>query len=302
MGQIVTSDIAKNLLPGLKTTFMAGWKGVELPWKQVATEVASTLPSENYAWLGQTPVVRQWTDERIPKGLSEYSYNIKNLKWETSIRVDAEVLEDEQYGQVKMRVGQMPNAVARHQNKLVFNLLEAGNNQLCYDGSNFFDTTHAEGLSGTQVNKFTSTPLNAANYGTARAAHYLFNDDTAQLVGSKTTHLMVPAVLEAVARQILNADFVVNSTVAASQSNIWKGSAELIVNPFLVDQTSWYLLDLDAYVKPVLFQNRIPVTFKALDGSSDSDNVFMRDAYLYGVRARYNAGYGDWRTAIKATA
>ena len=80
MGQIVTGDIAKNLLPGLKTTFMAGWNQVELPYKQIVTEVASTLPTENYAWLGQPPVVRQWTDERIPKGLSEYSYSIKNLK------------------------------------------------------------------------------------------------------------------------------------------------------------------------------------------------------------------------------
>jgi phage major head subunit gpT-like protein len=298
MGQIVTSDIVKNLLPGLKTTFMAGWKGADLGWKQVATEVASTLPSENYAWLGQTPIVRQWVDERIPKGLSEYSYNIKNLKWETSIRVDAEVLEDEQYGQVKMRVGQMPAAVARHQNHLVYNMLTNGNTGLCYDGSNFFDTTHNEGLSGTQINKFTATPLTYTNYAALRAASMLFKDDTGELVGSKATALVVPAQLEGVARQILNSDFVVSDTVAAPQSNIWKGSAELIVVPWLTSATQWFLLDLNAYIKPIVFQNRVPVTFKALDGTSDSDNVFMRDAFLYGVRARYNVGYGDWRTAI----
>jgi len=248
--------------------------------------------------FGQPPVVRQWTDERIPKGLSEYSYSIKNLKWETSIRVDAEVLEDEQYGQVKMRVAQMPQAVARHQNKLVFNLLTNGATNLCYDGSNFFDTTHSEGASGVQVNKYVGTPLTATNYAMARAAQMLFKDDTGELVGSKATVLVVPAALEATARLILNADFVVNDTVAAPQSNIWKDSCNLLVVPWLTSATAWFLLDLNDYIKPIIFQNRIPVTFKALDGSSDSDSAFMRDAFLYGVRARYNVGYGDWRTSV----
>ena len=303
MGQVVTSDIVRNLLPGLKTTFMAGWNQVELPWKQIATEVDSTLAVENYAWLGQPPVVRQWIDERVPKGLSEYGYTLKNLKWETSIRVDAEVLEDEQYGQVKMRVSQMPGAVARHQNILVFNLLSGGHSNLCYDGSNFFDTTHSEGNSGTQVNYYPSgMALTAANYGTVRAAMMQYKDDQGQLVGSMPTALLVPAQLEEQARIILNADFIASDAGTASQTNIWKGSAKLIVVPWLTDPTQWYLLDLSAYVKPVIFQNRIPMQFKALDGGSDSDNVFMRDAYLYGVRARYNAGYGDWRTAVSASA
>src|SRR5215217_4824202 len=106
MRQIVTSDLAKNLTPGLKTLFETGWRGQtdRQIWRQIATEVDSNLASETYAWLGSIPAVREWTDERIPKGLSEYNYTIRNKKWEVSVRVDAEVLEDEQYGQVKARV------------------------------------------------------------------------------------------------------------------------------------------------------------------------------------------------------
>jgi phage major head subunit gpT-like protein len=297
MGQVVTSDIVKNLLPGLKTTFMAGWNQVELPWQRIATTVDSTLPSETYGWLGQPPAVRQWTDERIPKGLSEFSYTIKNLKWEASVRVDAEVLEDEQYGQVKMRVSQLPGAIARHQNKLVFNALANGFSTLCYDGSNFFDTTHSENNSGTQVNKFTSLALNATNYATVRAAMALFKDDQGELIGQMGDTLVVPPALEGVARTILNADMIAD-TNGGGTTNVWKGSAELFVNPFLTDTNDWFLINTKAYIKPIVFQNRIPVQFKALDGSSDSDNAFMRDAYLYGVRARYNVGYGDWRTAV----
>lgn len=297
MGQIVTSDIAKSLLPGLKTTFMQGWGSVELPYKQIVTEVPSTLPTETYGWLGQVPAVRQWTDERIPKGLSEFSYSIKNLKWETSIRVDREVLEDEQYGQVKLRVSQMPGAVARHQNILVFNALANGFTNVCYDGSNFFDTTHAENNSGTQINKFTALPLNAANYATVRAAMSGFKDDQGQLVGGMGDLLVVPPALEAAARTLLNADFIADIN-GGGTTNIWKGSANMIVVPWLTDVNDWFLIDSDEYIKPLIFQNRIPVTFDALDSGSSSDSTFMRDAYLYGVRARYNVGYGDWRTAI----
>ena len=37
--------------------------------------------------------------------------------------------------------------------------------------------------------------------------------------------------------------------------------------------------------------------FTALD---DEDNAFMRDTLYYGVRARYNCGFGDWRGAYGA--
>ena len=36
--------------------------------------------------------------------------------------------------------------------------------------------------------------------------------------------------------------------------------------------------------------------FDALEGSSE--NGFLRDQFLYGVRARYNVGFGDWRAAF----
>jgi phage major head subunit gpT-like protein len=46
----------------------------------------------------------------------------------------------------------------------------------------------------------------------------------------------------------------------------------------------------------VIFQSRVPVEFAALEGESESG--FMRDQYFYGVRARYNVGYGLWQSAF----
>lgn len=69
--------------------------------------------------------------------------------------------------------------------------------------------------------------LSAANYEAARSAMMRFSGDEGQLLGITPTHLVVPPSLEGKARQLLTAD------VIANDSNIWKGTAELIVTPYL---------------------------------------------------------------------
>lgn len=59
----------------------------------------------------------------------------------------------------------------------------------------------------------------------------------------------------------------------------------------------WYLLDTSRAIKPFIFQDRTPYSFQQLTNESD-ENVFMRDEYLFGVRARANAGLGLWQLAF----
>lgn len=105
MGQLVPSDVAKQMLPGLRTEFMKQYKGVPVNYDRVTLIVPSKHLSEDYGWLGQLPSLREFGAERIPKGLSEYKYTIKNKKWEASVRVDNDIFRFEQYGQAKALVG-----------------------------------------------------------------------------------------------------------------------------------------------------------------------------------------------------
>lgn len=59
---------------------------------------------------------------------------------------------------------------------------------------------------------------------------------------------------------------------------------------------AWFLLDTSRPVKPIVWQEREPYKFQALDKDGD-ENVFMDDEYIYGVRARANAGFGLWQLA-----
>ncbi|KHQ53001.1 Mu-like prophage major head subunit gpT family protein [Mameliella alba] len=60
--------------------------------------------------------------------------------------------------------------------------------------------------------------------------------------------------------------------------------------------TPWFLLDTARGVKPLIFQKREDYQFTSLTRPEDH-NVFMNDEYLYGVRARVNAGFGLWQLA-----
>jgi len=60
--------------------------------------------------------------------------------------------------------------------------------------------------------------------------------------------------------------------------------------------TAWYLLDTTRAVRPFIWQEREPYKFTTLTQDND-EHVFNTDNYLYGIRARVNAGFGLWQLA-----
>lgn len=60
--------------------------------------------------------------------------------------------------------------------------------------------------------------------------------------------------------------------------------------------TPWFLLDTTRAIRPMIWQSRTGYEFQAKTQNYD-DNVFLNDEYLYGVRARANAGFGLWQLA-----
>lgn len=64
---------------------------------------------------------------------------------------------------------------------------------------------------------------------------------------------------------------------------------------------AWFLVDASRAIRPIVWQTRIPYEFVALT-EPYSDEVFLRGEFLYGVRARANAGYGLWQRAFGSKA
>jgi phage major head subunit gpT-like protein len=60
---------------------------------------------------------------------------------------------------------------------------------------------------------------------------------------------------------------------------------------------AWYLLDVSRGVRPIIWQERDGYEFTSVNRHDDA-HVFTNDAYMYGVRARVNAGFGLWQLAF----
>jgi len=70
-----------------------------------------------------------------------------------------------------------------------------------------------------------------------------------------------------------------------------------ILNPLITDKPAWFLLDCSRPLKPLIFQERTPAEMDAITDPKN-DTVFMKDVYLYGVRARRAFGVGFWQQAV----
>jgi phage major head subunit gpT-like protein len=178
--------------------------------------------------MGQTPGLREWIGPRVVKNLTLHDWSIKNRKFEETISVPRDDIEDDRYGVFGPFLSEMGRASAEHPDRLVFELLATGFGAPCYDGQNFFDTEHPVGDGA-------DSPV-------------------------------------------------------AGVSNMQAGAG-----------TPWFLLDTSRALKPIVYQERSPALLTSLNQDNNA-NVFMHDEYLYGIRARSNAGFGLWQLAFASKA
>lgn len=213
----VNAAALAGIYTNFSTVFNKALTTIDPMHNLVAMTVPSTGKQVDYKWLGNIPQMREWIGDRQIKNLEAFSYAIKNKKYESTISVDRDDIDDDEIGVYTPIIQGLAHAAANHPSQLVFSLLKNGFDQPCYDGQYFFDADH---------------PVNGA-----------------------------------------------------SVSNTGGGSG-----------TPWFLLDLSKPIKPMVVQIRRKPKFVSLT-KEDSDNVFNRDEFLYGVDDRKNVGFGLWQLA-----
>lgn len=148
---LINRENLNAMYNGFKAAFVKAFAGVQPVWASVATLVPSTAKTENYGWLGQMPRLREWVGDRQVKSIAASGYAITNKKFESTIGVPREDIEDDGYGVFAALFSEMGYAAATHPDELVFSLLAAGFTTNCYDGQYFFDVDHPVGA-GTVSN------------------------------------------------------------------------------------------------------------------------------------------------------
>ncbi len=111
-------------------------------WSKVATKITSTGEKEEYDWLGDIPLVREWIGDRMLEDLRAYQYTLTNQDWEDTIEVLRNSLEDDKLGIYAPKIRMLVQRMMQHKDKLCGALLTGGFAAECYDGQFFFDTDH----------------------------------------------------------------------------------------------------------------------------------------------------------------
>ena len=139
---IVNSGNLTILYRAFNAAFREGFGQAPADHQACTLDVPSMSRTEEYGWLGQAPSLREWLGERTLRGIAEHGYSIKNKKFESTIEVGRDDIEDDQYGVYNPLFQELGRTSAAHPCELIFALLKLGFSTPCYDGQYFFDTDH----------------------------------------------------------------------------------------------------------------------------------------------------------------
>ncbi len=139
---IITPSSLRALFTAYRREFQQALTDTPTDWQRIATEVKSTSASNTYGWLGQFPTFREWIGDRVLKDMAAHGYTLTNKKFEASVAVPRDDIEDDNIGVYMPLFNEMGRASKSHPDELIFELLAAGTASLCFDGQNFFDIDH----------------------------------------------------------------------------------------------------------------------------------------------------------------
>ncbi|AEB10037.1 Mu-like prophage major head subunit gpT family protein [Desulfobacca acetoxidans] len=295
---IINQSNLDNIYVALNAIFNETFQGAASFYNRVAMTVTSKGRGNDYKFMLQFPMLREWIGDRQVRNLAAAHFQIENKDYEATVELDRNDMEDDTIGIYNPVISELGRAAKQHPDLLIATLLANGHTTPCYDGKNFFATDHPGGPEGTQSNygggsstawylldtsrsirpfifqqrtlpnlvsldrpgnshvfmrrKFrfgvdyrgaagyglwqlayaSHDTLNDTNYEAARRAMQTLKNDEGVPLGIMPSLLVVPPCLESNAKELLNGDYL-GVTGEGTKTNIWKGTAEVLVVPWL---------------------------------------------------------------------
>jgi phage major head subunit gpT-like protein len=136
----------------LNTSFINAYEFMpeQAPIDVAITDVPSKGRVENYPWMFPPPLFHQWKGYRQYAKLGNTNYRVPNVTWTAEFEVLWEDLEDDQVDGFKRQAANL--AIGARNWRGIESLINLSNGQsvACFDGSNFFASSHTIG-SGNNV-------------------------------------------------------------------------------------------------------------------------------------------------------
>jgi phage major head subunit gpT-like protein len=274
-------------------------------WREFGMEVPSTSRSTLHAWLIDEAQVREWKGGRILNEMGDITWEVVNRNWEISWKFFENQIRDDLSGLVALAIQKARSYAAkwiRHENKLAATTVQQGVSRACYDGQNFFSTTHPNDplalVPGTFPNLRTAKPLNHANVmsGLVQLRSIIQPDGSPWVGPEMPIKLVVEASNEFVADQIATTQWLTPATAFAlsgttgPSENPLRGKVTPIVNQYMNNEPGvWYLSAEADGLQPIMLQRRQGV--ESQEQGPGSQLYFDRKQYSIGQDARYECSY-----------
>ena len=257
---IVNKASLDGLFRNLRAEFNVAYGEAVVTWMAIATLVQSTTAREDYRWFSLFPQMREWVGERTVKSLAAFGYNAPNLRFEATITVNRDDLEDNILGIYQAQAQGAGISAALWPDELVYgavnNSFDAAKGK-CHDGKAFFAEDHPLEEADAFLNMLTaqlkvdSLENAQASFGKARTMLETAKDQEGLSMGATSDVLLVPPALRDTASTLLMGD-----RLGGDDPNPYKNSAELVESPRLTSATAWFLLHTKGPLKPFIFQRR----------------------------------------------
>ena len=92
----------------------------------ISNYFTSDQDTEEYAWIGQSPVMREWVGGRHAKGFTSNGITIENKHFEATLDIPVKHLRRDKTGQVKVRIGELATRTNSHWALLLSQLITKG--------------------------------------------------------------------------------------------------------------------------------------------------------------------------------
>lgn len=316
MAKVLTNTPMSNALNGL------------------TVNIQSQLPSgssERLDFLGMIQPVREWIGPREAITPVEYDYTIRNRKWEDTINLPLEWINNDKTGNVNSSIAALGGRLMQWKAKLICDMLNNSTNTTsvygaCFDNLSFFNSAHVFGNGGvtyTNNNAFLTGagPAKMTAYEAAKsiiqALQQLMSqvDDRGEPVNEDTTaiNILVPisttSQMASVFFQAINLPKLDTGSGSVDNPVLgWKSvipNMNLIATPRLTlnvsgSTASMILLKGDSNACPLIYQENLGERKITMKGAG-SDYEHDQDSWQYGVRLVGNVGYGRPWEAVQMT-
>lgn len=302
-------------LAALFTAFDLRYQQVFSSTPTYADKLAMTIPVTTeiltLPWIGKLPTMREWIGDRVVNNALSKFYQITPKLFEDTQGLNKSKIDDDQWGLFATQIlPMMAEQAKKWPDYRIADTIRA--NGLWSDGLAFFHASHPVNVDksslGTYANDYTSMPLTHDNYRLVRQAMMSQVGEDGKNLGIKPNLLIHPSNLEGDAMLILKAEniapgsFGLQTSQVGNITNISRNTAEpLWIPEFDADPNTWYLADTTRAIKPFVWALREAPSF-AMRVDPRDPVVFDRNEYLFGARARGEAGFGFPFLCSRATA